>query len=211
MTTPTRTPAHRLLTLLLGVLLVAGCAPKPPPDFYLLNTAAPTTLPGFEQGISVGVGPVETAAYLDRNQIVSRETGTRLSLSEQNVWAEPVKAGLTRVLLVNLGLELDSNRIYALPMRQRRALDYQIPIDVLRFDGTLGTGNEVVLGVRWTVLDGDGKQVLVSKVSGIKEPVNGTDVGAFVDAQSRAVAKLSAEMASAIKEAEGRPATPTLP
>jgi uncharacterized lipoprotein YmbA len=197
--------SFRLLTLLLGGLFAAGCAPQPPPDFYLLNTAAPTTLPGFEQGVSVGLGPVETASYLDRNSIVSRESGTKLRLSEQSQWAEPIRAGLTRVLLVNLGLELDSNRVYALPLRQRRMLDYQIPIDVLRFDGTLGREkNEVVLAVRWTVLSGDGKQVLVSKVSGIREPVKGSDVGAFVEAQSRALERLSAEMASAIKEAEGR-------
>lgn len=196
----------RQLALTLGALLAAGCAPKPPPDFYLLNTTAPTTLPGFEQGVSVGLGPVETASYLDRNSIVSRETGTKLRLSEQSQWAEPVRAGLTRVLLVNLGVALDSNRIYALPMRQRRELDYQIPMDVLRFDGTLGADEEVVLGVRWTVLSSDGKQVLVSKVSRIQEPIQGADVGAFVDAQSRALAKLSTEIASAIKEAEARPA-----
>jgi uncharacterized lipoprotein YmbA len=206
-----KTLSFRLLTLLLGGLFTAGCAPQPPPDFYLLNTTAPTTLPGFEQGVSVGLGPVETASYLDRNQIVSRETGTQLRLSEQSQWAEPMKAGLTRVLLVNLGLELDSNRIYALPMRQRRVLDYQIPIDVLRFDGTLGAAKEVVLGVRWTVLDGDGKQVLVSKVSSIREPIKGADTTAFVDAQSRALAKLSTEIATAIKEAEARFVMPTPP
>lgn len=195
-------PSLRLLTLLLGGLLLGGCAPKPPPDFYLLDTLAPTTVPGFEQGVRVGVGPVETPPYLNRNQIVTRESGTRLRLSEQSQWAESVKAGLTRVLLVNLGLELDSNRVYALPMRQRRPLDYQIPIDVLRFDGSLGPGKEAVLGARWTLLSGDGKQVLVSKVSRIEEPVNGSDVGAFVEAQSRALAKLSAELARAIKEAD---------
>jgi uncharacterized lipoprotein YmbA len=114
--------------------------------------------------------------------------------------------------LVNLGLELDSNRVYALPMRQRRPLDYQIPIDVLRFDGTLGSGkNEIILAVRWTVLSGDGKQVLVSKVSGIREPVKATGVTAFVDAQSRALTKLSADIASTIKETEARPTTPTSP
>ena len=211
MKTPVKTHMCRPLTLLLGSLVTAGCAPKPPPDFYLFNTAAPTSVPGFEQGVSVGLGPVETASYLDRNQIISRESGTRLRLSEQSQWAEPVKAGLTRVLLVNLGLALDSNRIYAQPMRQRRPLDYQIPIDVLRFDGMLGTGKEVVLGARWTLLSGDGRQVLVSKVSRIQEPITGSDVDAFVEAQSRALAQLSAEIAQAIKEAEKQPAPSTSP
>lgn len=134
-----------------------------------------------------------------------------LSCRSINNWAEPVKAGLTRVLLVNLGIELDRNRIYALPMHQGRTLDYQIPIDVLRFDGTLGVGREVVLGARWTLLGGDGKKLVLSKVSRIHEPVKGNDVSAFVDAQSRALARLSAEIAQAIKEAEARPGTPSSP
>jgi uncharacterized lipoprotein YmbA len=204
----TTLPFHLLITLCLGMLLITGCMPQPPPDFYLLDTTAPTAMPGFEQGVSVGVGPVETASYLDRNQIVSRESATKLRLSEQSMWAEPMKAGLTRVLLINLGIELDSNRIYALPMRQRRTLDYQIPIDVLRFDGTLGPERKVVLGARWTLLSSDGKQVVVSKVSRIQEPVKSSDVSAFVEAQSRALARLSAEIAQAIKEAEARPETP---
>lgn len=197
--TQIKSQASRLMATLFAAVITVGCAPKPPPDFYLLNTAAPAMLPGFEKGLRVGLGPIEVQDYLNRNQIVSLETTTRLRLSERSVWAEPVKAGLTRVLLVNLGLALDSNRIYALPMRQRRPLDYQIPIDVLRYDGVLGAGNEVVLSARWTLLSGDGKDVLLTKVSRIQEPVAGDGVDDFVDAQSRAAAELSREIASAIQ------------
>ena len=191
--------ARRFLAAVCAALITAGCAPKPPPDFYMLSVAAPTMRPGFEQGIRVGLGPIEIQAYLNRNQIVSRDTTTKLRVSAQDVWAEPLKEGITRVLLTNLGLALDSNRIYALPMRQQRPLDYQVPIDVLRFDGTLGAGSEVVLGVRWSVVSGDGRDVLVTKVSRIEEPVGDDSMQAFVDAQSRAVEKLAAEIASTIK------------
>jgi len=178
-------------------LLSASCAKAPPPSFYLLDVAAPTQLPGLEKGVTVGVGPVETARYLDRNQIVTRTDTARLRVSERNQWAEPLKAGFTRALMINLGLELDSNRIYELPMRRRRPLDFQIPIDVLRFDGILG--KQVVLSARWTVLSGDGKKILVSKVSRIIEAVEGPSFDTFVAAQSRALAQLSREIAAAIK------------
>ena len=188
-----------LVGAILAGLLAVGCAPKPPPDYFLLNTMAPTPSPGFEKGVRVGLGPVEIEAYLNRNQIVSKETVTKLRISEQSVWAEPLKAGVTRILLVNLALELDSNRIYNLPMRQQQPLDYQVPIDVLRFDGKLGLGNEVVLGARWSLLSGNGRDVLVTKVSRILEPIVGDGMEAFVDAQSRAVARLAGEIAGAIK------------
>lgn len=192
--------ARQLLAAVFMGLTAAGCAPKqPPPSFYMLSVSAPTMQPGFEQGVRVGLGPVELQAYLNRNQIVSRDTTTKLRVSELHVWAEPLKEGFTRVLLTSLGLALDSNRIYALPMRQQRPLDYRVPIDVLRFDGTLGAGNEVVLGVRWSVISGNGRDVLVTKVSRIVETIGGDDMQAFVEAQSRAVDRLAVEIASAIK------------
>jgi hypothetical protein len=182
---------------LLLPLLVVGCAKAPPPDFYLLAPGTPTQLPGFEAGVAVGVGPIELPLHLDRNQIVSRETSTKLRLPEQNQWAEPLKAGFTRVLLVTLGLELDSNRIYELPTRKRRSLDYQVAVDVFRFDGEIG--GEVILGARWSLLTSDGNDILLSKVSQIREPVRTADYHAFVSAQSRAVEQLGREIGATVK------------
>jgi uncharacterized lipoprotein YmbA len=190
------TPAQILAFLLLAV--ASGCAKTPPPDIYLLDSAAPSQLPGFEKGIAVGVGPVELAPYLDRGQIISRESATKLKASEGHQWGEPLKAGFTRVLMVNLGLELDSNRIYEFPTRQRRSLDYQVAVDVLRFDGVLD--GEVVLAVRWTLLSGDGKRVLLSKVSGIEETVPQPGYESFVGAQSRAVVQLAREIADGVRD-----------
>jgi len=193
----TRIPLPLQFCVLLGVLLLTGCAKAPPPTLYLLDTQAPAQLPGLEQGIVVGVGPIETSRYLDRNQIVTRSDTPKLEAAGRHQWAEPLKAGVSRVLLVNLGLALDSNRIYELPMRRRRPLDYQVPIDVLRFDGVLG--REVILSVRWTLLSGDGDETLLSRVSRIIEPAAGLSVEAFVAAQSRALAKLAREIADGIQ------------
>lgn len=190
------TPTQILAFLLLAV--GSGCAKTPPPDIYLLDSAAPSQLPGFEKGIAVGVGPVELAPYLDRGQIISRESATKLKASEGHQWGEPLKAGFTRVLMVNLGLELDSNRIYEYPTRQRRSLDYQVALDVLRFDGALSS--EIVLAVRWTLLSGDGKRVLVSKVSSIEETVHQSSYESFVVAQSRAVVQLAREIADGVRD-----------
>lgn len=190
------TPTQILAFLLLAV--GSGCAKTPPPDIYLLDSAALSQLPGFEKGIAVGVGPVELAPYLDRGQIISRESATKLKASEGHQWGEPLKAGFTRVLMVNLGLELDSNRIYEYPTRQRRSLDYQVALDVLRFDGALS--GEIVLAVRWTLLSGDGKRVLVSKVSNIEETVQQSSYESFVVAQSRAVVQLAREIADGVRD-----------
>jgi len=193
----------RLSAVILATALVSGCAKGPPPKFYVLQTPVATEPAGIEQGVTIGVGPVELPAHLDRNQIVSRETGVKLKLSEQEQWAEPLKNGVTRVLVVQLALTMDSNRIYALPLRQRRALDFQVSVDLLRFDGVLG--QDVVLGARWSILSGDGKKLLLSQVSRIEEKAvrpedPELEVAALVEAQSRAVAKLGEEIGLEIKE-----------
>lgn len=189
-------------SLLFGALLLSACAKSPPPTLYLLDVKAPAYLPGLMQGIAIGVGPVEISKYLDRNQVITRSDTPKLGMTGEHQWAEPLKAGVTRVLLVNLGLALDSNRVYELPMRQRRALDYQVPVDVLRFDGVLG--REVVLSARWILLSGDGQTVLLSKVSRVNEPTKGPDVEDFVAAQSRALVRLAQEIAEAIRQQGAR-------
>lgn len=189
------TPVHWTVIACLSLLAI-GCAKTPAPDFYLLAPDVPPQAPGFEEGVSVGVGPIELPSHLDRNQIVSRAASTKLQLSEQHQWAEPLKEGFTRVLIIALGLELDSNRIYSLPTRRRQALDYQVAVDVFRFDGRLD--GDVQLNARWAVLNGDGSSVKISKVSQIRVAIEGSDYGAFVAAQSLAVMRLGREIAGAV-------------
>ena len=146
----------------------------------------------------VGLGPVEVAPYLNRNQIVPRETASRLGLSEQHQWGEPLKDGFTRVLLVNLGVALDSNMVFALPLRKRRDLDFEIPVEILRFDGELG--KEVVVGARWSVLEGSSQKILKTQVTVIREPVSGSSYEDFVATLSRIMAQLGQEIAAAVEQ-----------
>jgi uncharacterized lipoprotein YmbA len=193
-------PVLPAASLAMSLVIVSGCAPKgPPPIMYVLDSQAPAMLPAFEKGLVVGLGPVEVAPYLNRNQIVTRETGSRLGLSEQHQWAEPLKDGFTRVLLVNLGVALDSNMVFALPLRKRRDLDFEIPVEILRFDGELG--KEVVVGARWSVLEGESQKILKTQVTVIREPLSSPSYEDFVATLSRIMAQLGQEIAAVVEEA----------
>ena len=182
-----------------AALALVGCASTPPTTFYLLDPGErEVQAEGLEHGLALGVGPIELPKHLDRNQIVTRETENRLGLSEGAQWAEPLKEGVTRVVMINLALALDTNRVYALPQRQNRPMDMRVDVDIARFDGTLG--GEVVLGARWNLSSGNGRELLHTQVSRIREPVNGLDFDAFVAAQSRALVRLSGEIAAAVRE-----------
>ena len=181
-------------------LWLAGCATGPPPTFYVLQSPDSVELTGVERGVAVGVGPVELAPYLDRPQIVNRDSRFRLDLSEANQWAEPLKFAIPRAIAVNLSNLLQSNRVYLIPMRRQVPLDYQVAIDIPRFDGQLG--GDAILSARWTVFRKDTSEVLLAKISVIREASESSDFEAMVAAGSRALEKLSEQIASAIKAHE---------
>lgn len=179
------------------VALLAGCARTPPPNFFLLDFPVDEQLAGVERGLAIGVGPINLPQYLDRPQIVTRGTGNEVKLSEANRWAEPLKASISRVLVVDLGRRLNTNRVYAIPQRRRTPLDFQIAVDFGRFDGSPGA--EVVLATRWSLFGKDGKELLYTGVTIIREPTRTASYNGFVGAQVRALERLGEEIAAALE------------
>ena len=189
-----RSPFYILLAVLVAV---AGCGAKgPSPDFYVLHARPSDSLVGVERGIAVGVGPIELPEHLNRSQIVTRDTDFRLELSESHQWAEPLKDSVSRVIAVNLSNMLESNRVYVIPRRQKVSLDFQVSIDVARFDGELGEA--AVLGARWTLYGKNTRDPLLSKVTIVSEATDDGSYNALVAASSRVLEILSQEIAEAI-------------
>lgn len=185
------------LALMAVALVGAGCTQGPPPTLYLLDSTQDEPLPGAERGVVVGIEPIELPSYLDRPHIVTRRTTNQLRISDSNQWAEPLKAGVTRELVVNLALALDTNRVYALPQRQRTPLDFRVTIDIARFDGT--ASGLAVLAARWTLSSGAGDRVLVTKVSEIEVAAHGESYEDLVVAMSTALSTLSTRIAEEVR------------
>jgi uncharacterized lipoprotein YmbA len=180
-----------------ALLAAAGCAKTPPPTFYQLEEPAAEQLAGVERGMAIGIGPLTVAAYLDRPQIVTRATAHKLKLSEANMWAEPLKESILRVIAVNLSNMLDTNRVFRVPRRDRAIpLAFRVAVVIARFDGTLG--GDARLTARWTLYRGDDKPLL-TKVSIVSEPSGGSGYDNLIRAQNRALQALSREIAEAIK------------
>jgi uncharacterized lipoprotein YmbA len=71
-------------------------------------------------------------------------------------------------------------------------------MDVIRFDGSLG--GDVSLIVRWAILEGKERKVVFLRKSAIIEPSGEKGYEAMVAANSRALEKLSREIADAVKK-----------
>ena len=189
------------LVLGAGLLALAGCAATSPTTFYILSSLPPAAVESpatARNKLSLGVGPVTLPAYLDRPPVVTLASANRLQLAEFHKWAEPLQENFSRVLAENLSILLGTDRIAKLPQRRASAINYQIAVEIIRFDADLdGTASLIA---RWSIFGKDGKKMLVMRRSSFTEPSdpNG-DREAVVAAMSRALGGLSREIASTFK------------
>ena len=200
----------RALAALLPALVLASCAgTSAPTQFYTLATtvdAASAPKAPVGKKLSIGVGPVTLADYLDRPQIIVRDSAYKVTLSTFDNWAGPLDTGLPTVLVGNLAALLPQDDVVMVPQPFVTPLDYQIRINFSRFDID-GAGNAVT-EAQWQVYDTKKGAIIATQNSVLREAAGtgaGTEAG--VAALSRTLGALSREMAKAISTAAGRPAS----
>ena len=197
-------PWSRNLPVILALVAIflCGCLSRSQtPRFYALSPMPPdevTSRPKSPaQPVVIGIGPLKLADYLDQSSLVTRTGDNQLVKAEYDRWAGSFKDDLANVLAENLGFLVPGSEVYLYPWRGSVPIGYQVVLEVVRCDGRLGEAAWLV--ARWTIFRGPDKKLLTMQRSNINEPVTGPDYAALVAAQSRAVAKLSQEIAAALK------------
>ena len=206
---------HRTLSQIIGIalsfslLLLAACSggllgkgTQESTRFYQLHAISESSMP--EGVLKRGDEPVAIALsvgnfpeYLSRSQIVTRSSDNKLQLAPFDHWAEPIRVNFNRVLLINLSNQLATDRIYYFPWKKSRSVDYEVLVDVARFDGELG--GDVVLIARLSIFDAKGREELVTESARVTVPAETEDYEAQVAAMSRAVGEFSRNIAESIK------------
>ena len=194
--TQTTRPRHvGLLALLALSCILAACAESQPSRFYMLSSLPPAEATGSGKPLSVGVGPISMPEYLNRPQIVTREGETKLALAEFDRWGEPLGDLFSKVVAANLSSLLQTERVYSLPRRRTASLDYQVEIDIYRFDADqLGL---IYLTARWSLYGKGGKKLLKTGTTSLTEQA-GRSPDALADGMSRVVERFSRGIASEI-------------
>ena len=191
-------PAYRVATLCALLLVAAACGTSPPTRFYTLSPLPrPTEAITQERTVAIGIGPIELAAYVDRQEIVTRRGPNELGISEFHLWAEPLDSNLSQVLVENLSVLLSAEPVLLSPFPGSTPVDYRVPIKILRLEGKLGGNASLV--ARWSLSGEEGREVLPARESNFTEPTGGEGYEALVSAQSRALGALSREIAQAIR------------
>ena len=182
--------------LLLSICVFACAGKTASTKFYVLSPLPEHKLSGAD-GPAMGVFPVAMPDYLDRPQLVTRVSENEIRLDEFNRWAEPLKDNFYRVLVENLSILLNSDKIIKTAQNLGVPVALQIGVEVAQFDGVLG--GDVVLIAKWGLFGEGGKKLLLGKRSSFREPTGTATYEALVAAQSRVVAALSREIAEAIR------------
>jgi len=174
-------------------VLVAACS-SPTSRFYTLS-AVPGP-PAAATDLSVSVGPVIIPASVDRSQIVLTTGPNQVRLEEFNRWASPLQNGIARVVAENLVAMLGTPRVTVSPLSLVAGVDYRVVIEVQRFDSALGEAAS--MDTVWTVSRTRDGKAQTGRTT-VREPTTGSDFESLAAAHSRALARLSREIADAVR------------
>lgn len=179
------------------VAVVASCASKPS-RFYTLESTA-TASDAASGSYAVIVGPVSVPASVDRPEMVVQVSSNQVELLEFDRWASPLGDGIARAVAGDLAKLLGTPRV-ASGTLANFAPDYRVTIDVQRFDSTPGEG--VLLDAVWVVKATSGGATRTGRTVA-REPASGAASDALAAAHSRALGRLSEDVAVAIRAEAG--------
>ena len=110
--------------------------------------------------VAIGIGPIRLPEYLDRRNIIVRNSRNEFELAEISQWAEPMADTFARVLADNLSVLPGHPSNHPVPWRSSMPIDYQLTIQVAQFDGMLG--EQAFLRAHWQFFTGTGKSSWIS-------------------------------------------------
>jgi uncharacterized lipoprotein YmbA len=184
-----------MMRVLLAVAILAGgCGSTPASRFYTLS-ATPSASPATGgSDLSVAVGPVSVPLAVDRPQMVVTLNSNQVRLDELNRWASPLANDIARVVAENLVSMLGTPHVTLSP--QTPNVDYRAAIEVQRFESA--PGEAATLDAVWTVSHDKDGRVRTGRTTA-RETASDKSYGALTAAHSRAVGRLSQDIADAVR------------
>jgi uncharacterized lipoprotein YmbA len=188
-----------LLSVITGF---AGCGGSPPIQYYTLSAeASPDSNLAGKNERHITIGPVTLPDVIERPQLVLRATPNRVTLVEEHQWAEPLQSEIPLVIAENLTRLLGTKQVSVYPQSAGDQAQYRILIDVQQFESALG--GRASIEAFWTIRKNfRGDPSVRSGHSSVEEPVGGSSYEALAAAHSRGLARVSRDIAEAIRSME---------
>ncbi|MDP3389536.1 MAG: PqiC family protein [Methylococcaceae bacterium] len=193
--------AKRIIKLIVMGGLLSACTATPPTRFYVLEPQFDVPAVSADDQVKkliIGIGPISIPALLERKQLVTRDADNNLQIAELQQWAAPLKDNIAEVLAQNLTALQPSQIIRAYPWNAYGSIDYQIIVQISRFDAK--PEQSANLEANWAIMDQKSHSVVSNGFSKIQaKPENATTTG-NVKALNNTLATLSQELAKALSK-----------
>ncbi|MDB5905434.1 MAG: hypothetical protein JWM26_4312 [Betaproteobacteria bacterium] len=190
-----------------GLLFLCACSlgTSPPERFFTLASEPASAAPASADTAAylVVVGPVTIPEIVDRPQLVTSAGANRVEIAEQARWAAPLKSEIPRVIADHLARQLEGARTATSDERGAGAPDYRVIVDVQRFDSSAAGAT---IQASWAIRMKEGLAPLTGR-SVVAEPA-GAGFDALVAAHSRALTRVSSDIADAIRASLGSAGAP---
>jgi len=174
----------------------AGCGVSATARFYTLaSTATADDAPAVRYAVLVG--PVSVPASVDRPQFVVQVAPNRVEIDEFNRWAAPLNDSIARAVAGNLAALLGTTDVATAPIANFNPA-YRVTINVQRFESI--QGEAVVVEAVWVVRPTAGGEARSGRTVA-REAVQGEGFDTLAAAHSHALAKMSVDIATAIRAA----------
>ena len=185
--------ASSLCLALVALIGAAGCGTSATPKFYSLS-ATSTPDGSAAANVAVLVGPISIPAGVDRPQFVVQNGANQVDVEEFNRWSAPLNDSIAKAVAGDLSVLLGTPDVATAPLANFNA-NYRVTIDVQRFDSIRGQGT--VLDAVWVVRKANGDTQSGRTMT--HESAQADTFDALAAAHSRAIAKMSADIAGAIR------------
>jgi uncharacterized lipoprotein YmbA len=173
---------------------LAGCASSPANFFTLSPSATVAAKPDAPSSkLVIVVGPVSIPAIVDMPQIVVRKGANQVAPDQFNLWASPLRNNIAQVVGANLVVLLGTPNVSSVLTSDA---DFRVAIDVQVFESA--PGDAATLSAMWNVRRvKDGKSETGRTT--VREASTDKGYQALAAAHSRALGRLSADIADAIR------------
>ncbi len=189
--------------MMMTLIMIAGCVggSSKPAKHYILSSmkgeeAVQIRTEGDQLSV-IGLEPVRLSDYLDRSQIVTRDSSNNIKIAEFDRWAGSFKDNIMRVLVNNLSALGAQYNVSVVTLDKLVPIEYRIGVSISSFEAV--SNEQVILDVHWNVFAEDKKDMIISKRSIYRVKISGPGYGDIVAAMSRALEDLSREIADEIK------------
>jgi uncharacterized protein len=184
----------RQLVIALVAIAVAGCGASATPRFYRLDSSATPNGTAAVQ-TAVIVEPVSVPASVDRPEFVVQVAPNQVEIEEFNRWDAPLGDSIAGAVAGDLSVLLATPNVATAPLANFNPA-YTVTINVQRFESV--NGETALVDAVWVVHSAAGTTRSGRTIA--REAPQDNDFGALALAHSRALTKLSQDIAAAIRD-----------